>query len=113
MTDTHVGPVIFSNRDARSYLESAGQVYTFRTRDRTTGSTHVRYERTGRKQYDCIIQKHASVADDELQDALDALSEQAGFSSGDEWRAAIREMHGEMPDEGHIYHVILPNGGRP
>ena len=111
-TTNRVGPVIFSNRKARSHLERHGEVYTFRTSDRTTGETHVRYERTGKKQYDCLIHKYADVAFEELEDTLDALHAEAGFSSGDGWREAIREMHGDVPDEGYIYHVILPDGAR-
>ena len=105
-----VGPVIFSNRKARDHLERHGSVVTFRTSDRTTGETHVRYERTGTKQHDCFIMKLADVAGIELEENLEHYYSQAGFSSADEWKDAIRELHGEVPDEGYLYRVDLPVG---
>lgn len=105
--NNRVGPVIFSNEKARRYLEDTGQVVTFRTRDRTTGETHIRYERTGRKQYDCHIMKMVDGAGEYLEEKLEEYYAQAGFSSPEEWKDAIREMHGEVPDSGYLYQVSL------
>ena len=108
-----VGPVLFTREEPRAYLEQHGEVFTFRTSDRTTGGTHVRYERTGKKQHDCTIQKWGDVAGEDLDRHLDLLAEAAGFADGNEWREAIREIHGDVPDSGYIYHVCLIGADSP
>jgi hypothetical protein len=99
------GPVIFSNEKARRQLVSKGAVVTFRTTDRTTGETHVRYSRTGSKEFDCQIMKLADLAEPRLTEELERYHEEAGFESATAWKKAIREMHGEVPDEGYLYKV--------
>lgn len=106
--DNRVGPVIFSNARARERLEDHGSVVTFRTSDRTTGDTHVRYNRTGAKQYDCTIRKLTRVNEGQLFQRLAEYHQQAGFDSAEDWLDAIQDLHGHVPDKGYLYRVVLP-----
>ncbi|WP_185977168.1 3'-5' exonuclease [Haloglomus irregulare] len=108
-----VGPVIFANERARAQLEEHGHVLTFRTSDRTTGETHVRYGRTEPKQYDCEIElvEHT----EERRTIYHRMAEfyhQAGFDGPSEWERAIEEFHGEVPEEGWFYRVTIAEEDR-
>lgn len=100
----HVGPVIMGHPLARTCLESAGAVFSFRTSDRTTGETHYRYERTGTKQGDVTI---SQISEETLptHEALDPYVMLSGFSDTDEWREAIADVHGDTETEGYIYRI--------
>jgi len=103
-----VGPVIMGHPVARAALESIGVVMSFRTSDRTTGETHYRYERTGTKQGDVVI----SQISDETPPTFDALvpyRHLSGFSSVDEWREAIEDVHGTLDTTGYIYRIEMMN----
>lgn len=101
----HVGPVIFSNETARGQLEEHGVVITFRTRERTTGSTWWRESRTGPKRGDCWIFKEEDVDPRQPQSPLENYVELSGFDSVEDWLAAIRELHGKVPPSGYLYRV--------
>jgi plasmid stabilization system protein ParE len=103
-----VGPIIFSDADAREHLEANGEVLTFRTSLRTTGETHVRYERTGTKQYDCTVAVFGYVAPDDFDAVLDHYHDRAGFESAEAWRAAIDDLNGDGVEEGYLYRVTIP-----
>jgi len=84
-----VGPVIFSDAIAREQLTKEGEVVTFRTSERTTGSTWWRESRTGPKQGDCHIEKIGSV--DAADDSdLAPYRDRSGFDSVAEWQSLQR-----------------------
>lgn len=103
------GPIIFSDPTARKQLVEEGVVYTFRADQRTTGLTHWRRERTGGKQSDVRVEE----VDDDIEPGTGVLSlfaEQSGFESDAHWRAAIRDLHGELPESGVLYRVeVVPD----
>ena len=101
-----VGPVIMGHPIARACLESAGRVYSFRTSDRTTGNTHYRYKRTGTKVGDVTIKQ---VTDETLptHEALEPYRMLSGFSSTEEWRDAIAEVHGDTETLGYVYRIEI------
>lgn len=97
-----VGPVIMSNETAREQLESESVVLSFRSSDRTTGETHYRYERTGSKQGDVLIER----ATDEIEPTVSELrryNKLSGFDSPEDWIDAIEELHGDS--SGYIYRI--------
>jgi len=97
------GPIIFSNETARRQLVEEGIVYTFRPDERTTGETHWRTHRTGAKQGDVRVREVA-----EIQPGTGVLSlfaSESGFESDQHWRAAIRDLHEELPETGVLYRV--------
>ena len=99
-----VGPVIMGHPVARGILESKGVCMSFRTSDRTTGRTHYRYKRTGSKVGDVTISK----ASDEILPTDGELAEYrplSGFSSVDEWRDAIEDVHGDLDTPGYVYRI--------
>jgi hypothetical protein len=104
-TTGRVGPIIFSHDRARQYLINNGIVVTFRTDARTTGETHVRFERTGEKQFDARVVLLADRAHEGIDDALEEWYARAGFSSAEEWRRAIVDLNGAVPGEGYFYEV--------
>jgi len=100
-----VGPVIMSHPVARAKLESSGVVTSFRTSERTTGESHYRYERTGCKQGDVVIER----VSDEIEPEPGALTEHrpaSGFSTVRDWIAAIEKVHGGL-ESGYVYRVEL------
>lgn len=101
-----VGPVIMGHTVARAALESMGTCMSFRTSDRTTGATHYRYERTGRKQGDVTISK---VSDQILptDPELAAYRPLSGFRTVDEWQEAIQDVHGDLETPGYVYRIEL------
>lgn len=99
----HVGPIVFSDPDARRRLEQSGEVVTFRTSQRTTGETWWRKSRTGEKMGDCRVELIGPV-DSSDRSAIRDYHRDAGFRSAREWEEAIEEFHGELP-EGYLYRV--------
>jgi len=101
-----VGPVIMGHPIARACLESTGVCFSFRTSDRTTGDTHYRYERTGVKQGDVNI---SQVSDETLptHNTLEPYRMLSGFSTTEEWREAIAEVHGDTETPGYVYRIEL------
>lgn len=101
-----VGPVIMGHPVARAALESAGVCFSFRTSDRTTGETHYRYERTGKKQGDVTI---SQVSDETLptDEALEEYRMLSGFSSVGEWQDAIADVHGGLETPGYVYRIEM------
>jgi len=103
---SNVGPVILSVEKAREHLAEHGVVFSFRTRDRTTGETWYRASRTGEKCGDCRIESEVRVhADNPIGWYLEAYVGSSGFDNTEEWVDAIRDLHGEVPDEGYIYRI--------
>lgn len=103
------GPIIFANETARSQLEDEGEVVTFRRSERTTGKTWYRYSRTGPKQGDVLVEK-LRVVDPRNPFDLDPSVHLSGFDSVDDWKAAIEEENGEVPEVGVLYRVELLSG---
>lgn len=103
-SDGPTGPIIFKHPTPREQLESEGVVYTFRTSERTTGETHWRRKRTGGKQGDVRVQ-FVTGGIQPGTGVLALFAAQSGFGTAGRWRAAIRELHGELPDEGVVYRV--------
>jgi hypothetical protein len=98
-----VGPILFANDHARAKLLADGYVVTFRSGERTTGTTWWRKSRTGPKRGDCEVRRLEAVTVG--SDRLDELATAAGFEDGDAWRAAIEAHHGD-PDAGVLYEVV-------
>jgi len=103
---SNVGPVILSVDAAREHLEEHGEVFSFRTRGRTTGESWYRASRTGEKCGDCRIELEVRVhADNPTEWYLEAYVGSSGFDNIEEWVGAIRNLHGTVPDEGYIYRI--------
>lgn len=101
-----VGPVILSLWKPRKYLRENGEVFSFRTADRTTGETHYRTERTGGKVGDCHIEQVCPVYKWQTTwMSLLPYAERSGFSYAGAWLDAIKELHGEVPETGYIYRI--------
>ncbi|MFC6770303.1 hypothetical protein ACFQDD_01975 [Halorubrum pallidum] len=99
----HVGPIVFSDPDARRRLQQNGEVVTFRTSERTTGETWWRQTRTGEKMGNCRVEQIGPI-DPANRSALREHYRDAGFESAREWENAIKELNGELV-EGHLYRV--------
>ena len=96
-----VGPIIFSDPIARGQLEDEGEVVTFRTSDRTVGSTWWRESRTGPKRGDVVVERIGSV-DAADADALEPYRHLSGFETVTAWQRAIEELNGEV-GEGFLF----------
>lgn len=101
----HVGPIIFSNETAREQLLTGGEVVTFRTSERTTGDTWWRKSRLGRKEGDVTVRELERVDPSDCSD-LDPHQQFSGFESAERWQEAIRDLHGRLPQQGVLYHVL-------
>lgn len=99
-----VGLVIMGHPVARSCLESAGIVFSFRTSDRTTGNTHYRYKRTGKKQGDVTIQQVTERIESTAEN-LEPYRHLSGFSTVEEWQEAIEDVHGSIEESGFVYRI--------
>lgn len=108
---SRTGPIVFADETARAQLLS-GEVVTFRKAQRTTGETHARWKRTGKKKADVLVEEIGAV-DPHLEDALNEFREQSGFESVDAWRAAMAELNGDIPEKGYLYRVTLQNETLP
>lgn len=104
-TTTQVGPVIFSDDTARGQLLSEGEVVTFRTDRRTTGTTWWRESRTGPKRGECHISMIGPV-DASNEYGLEPLAHLSGFDTVEDWQRAIESLNGTV-GEGFLYHVHL------
>lgn len=101
-----VGPIIFSDKTARSQLLSEGEVVTFRKSTRTTGDTWWRESRLGPKEGDVQVTEIGKV--NPLDgDALAEHREWSGFKSVEAWQQAIRTLNGSIPNSGFLYRVTL------
>jgi hypothetical protein len=101
--DGPTGPIIFSDPTARKQLLDEGVVYTFRPTERTTGETHWRRERTGCGQGSVRVTEVCEVRPG--TGVLSLFAAESGFESDAHWRAAIRNLHGDLPDQGYVYRV--------
>jgi hypothetical protein len=101
----HTGPIIFSDKTARSQLVEEGSVVTFRTTERTTGDTWWRKSRTGPKEGDCTV-THIGAIDPTNPDELAPYQDESGFQSVEAWREAIKELNGGLSC-GHLYRAQL------
>jgi len=95
-----VGPIIFGHPTARGQLVEHGEVVTFRTSERTTGSTWWRESRTGPKQGDVQVELIGPA--DAVEDDLAEYAELSGFESWQAWRDAIVDVHGGETS-GYLY----------
>lgn len=102
-SSSHVGPIVFSNITARTQLLEHDFVVTFRSSERTTGSTWWRKSRTGKKQGDVIVEQLANIA--LRHRLLRPTVKFSGFDSTAEWLSAIRSFHGDSISEGVLYLV--------
>ncbi len=98
------GPVIFSDETARAQLQEHGEVVTFRTSYRTTGTTWWRKSRTGVKQGNCRITLLKSDVAMSETNIFDAFVEYSGFDSVSEWQTRIQELNDDV-ESGHLYYV--------
>lgn len=103
---SHVGPIIFGNETARRQLLDEGEVYTFRTSDRTTGETWARASRTGEKIADVTVEKVCAIPAPYKNDLSHEWARKSGFGTPAAWWSAIEDVHGK-PDVGHVYEVAL------
>ncbi|EMA72623.1 hypothetical protein [Halorubrum distributum] len=105
---SQVGPIIFGNPTARKQLLDNGEVYTFRTSDRTTGDTWARASRTGEKLVDVTVEQVASIDDPSPDSLRDEWAFRSGFGTPEQWWDAIKDVHGP-PETGYVYHVEMRN----
>ena len=105
---SRVGPIIFSHETAREQLLEEGEVITFRKSQRTTGDTHARWERTGKKKADVHVEAISKVTPH--TDSLDPFRGRSGFETVADWQQAIINLNGgELPEAGWLYRVTLEN----
>ena len=97
------GPILFSDETARAQLVNHGEAVTFRASQRTTGDTWWRETRTGTKEGDVHVEE-IGPADPSDPDDLRDHRPVSGFESVEDWRAAIRELNGEL-SSGYLYRV--------
>ena len=105
------GPFIFGHPTAREQLRDHGIVHTFRVHDRTTGRSWWRASRTGPKEGEAVIAHAAEIAPTRAN-SLHPYQPTSGFESLTAWRAAIAEIHGGVPDSGHVFQVRDPEHPR-
>lgn len=108
MASSHVGPIIFGNQRARKQLLDNGEVYTFRTSDRTTGDTWARATRTGEKLVDVTVEQVASIDEPSPDSLRDEWAFRSGFGTPEQWWDATEEVH-DSPETGYVYHVETRN----
>lgn len=108
----HVGPIIFSVPEARHQLEEHGEVYTFRSSERTTGETWWRESRTGPKRGDVLVEQIEAVDPSNPFD-LTPYEHKSGFDGVPEWMGTIERLHGGFPPHGFIYRTTLRLGDEP
>lgn len=111
-TRTGKGPLVMAHSRARDHLLETGDVYTFRAKRRkTTGLTHWRKERTGKKQGNVYLVEVGEFSP--RDDSLDEFAPNSGFDTLDRWRDGIREMNNDrLPASGWLYLAELPQGDR-
>jgi hypothetical protein len=95
------GKITFNDPTARQQLLSEGEVVTFRTRQRTTGSTWWSRTRLGTKEGDVTVKELGEVPP--TADALRSYRERSGFETVEEWIAAIERLNGDLPETGYLY----------
>lgn len=105
-TTSSVGPIIFSHPTARQQLLDEHEVVTFRTSKRTTGETWWRESRTGPKQGDATVE-YLHEVDPRVAMDLEPHADLSGFNSVRDWQTAIREIHGGLPNRGHLYRATI------
>lgn len=106
----HVGPIIFGHPGARGQLLDEGEVFTFRTSDRTTGETWARASRTGEKIMDVTVEHVCAIPAPTASDLNDEWAWKSGFGTRQDWWDAIEEVHGK-PQSGHVYRVTEGHNG--
>lgn len=102
-----VGPLLLAHETPREQFLTHGHVVTFRAGSkRTTGETHVRWERTGTAQADCVLEYLEPVdpSTEAGREALAAYVEASGFESLDDWLDAMADLNGQL-QPGHLYHA--------
>ena len=107
---SQVGPIIFGNPTARKQFLDNGEVYTFRTSDRTTGDTWARATRTGEKLVDDLRQQGHSWQDvfDKMNAVFTAVDQAAfaeHFELVPEWSVAVRVSDPNTPS-GERYEYV-------
>jgi hypothetical protein len=102
-----VGPITFSHPIARQQLLDAGVVLSFRSDERTTGTTWWRKDRLGQKVGDVKVTKEAEVdLRERPKQEMEHYRPLSGFRSVGSWLRAIRDYHGgDLPDSGYVYRV--------
>lgn len=106
-----VGPIIFGHESARSQLLDEGEVYTFRTSERTTGETWARASRTGPKIADVTVEKVCAIPAPSPGDFNREWGRKSGFGTVESWWNGIHDVHGENIQSGVVYHVTLRGEG--
>lgn len=97
------GPITFADYRARSHLLIRGFVYSFRSRERTTGETWARWSRGGEGKLDVAVSRERDVHEPE---DLDPFAPCSGFRNRAAWEIAIEEHHGDLSG-GSVYRVDL------
>lgn len=106
--NSQTGPIIFSNKTARQQLVDEGEVITFRSSRRTTGSTWWRKSRTGPKQGDCHVEFVAGAISPTDDEELEPYFELSGFESIEAWRDAMGGLNDGIPATGFLYRATTP-----
>ena len=101
-----VGPIIFGHPAARGHMLAESIVYTFRTRDRTTGDTWARSSRTGPKLVDVHVEQVAKLEPPSADALAEKWAAQSGFGTAEAWWAAIEAVHGTV-EEGYVYRCTV------
>lgn len=100
----NIGPISFSVDVVKQYLEDKGFVYSYRQR-RTTGKTWYNDHRGHKSLGECNITEIGEMTD-ELTTKYVKCS---GFTSVDEWMAAVERVHKNSTDL-YLYKVVKVSG---
>lgn len=98
--------ISFTNEKAWEHLKEFGFVTTFRPkRERPDIKTWANRGRGEPKEFDVLVTELGKVVFGEDEQVMHRTAGASGFGSPPVWRNAIREIHGEIPDQGWIYLV--------
>jgi len=106
--------IIFQEEKAREFLLEKGYVVTARARKRKTGFDWMTDRRGGKKIADVHIIPLKTILPrgeiEYLKAILKDYAPDSGFLDVEEWIKAIIRVHKGLPEEVHLYGVILLKG---
>lgn len=96
----------FADDTAFGHLDNEGYVFTYRKNRRSEPNGDVWVNR-GRGTSGVFYGECREVEREvpPAKDVLNPYASESGFGTSDEWRAAIHELNGELPETGFIYRV--------
>lgn len=100
-------PVVLTHEATRAALADSGRVVTFRATPRPTGATTWHDSADGPAR-DRVLVSQIGPVDPDSDVALEPYRSLSAFGSLAEWRADIRERHGDLPEVGYLYYIAVP-----